>query len=68
MMHKTRQWTSQFDSLLQRLNGQTCREGAIQLPAHHLARKAVQNYGQIDELCQQPNVGDVGHPQLINPA
>src|SRR5271165_2987539 len=36
-------------------------------PADHPARKGVENDGQIDELPGQPDIGDVGDPDLIEP-
>ena len=39
---------------------------SIQRPAHHLARESIQDHRQVNELCLQPNVSDVGHPELID--
>jgi hypothetical protein len=39
---------------------------AIQRPADRAARVRVQNHGEEDELVAQPDVGDIGAPQLID--
>ena len=39
---------------------------AAQSPTDHAARERIQNHRQVDELGAQPNVGDVGHPELVD--
>ncbi len=53
--------------LLQCRQRQAGGQRSLQRPAHHLPRVGVQDHGQINELGLQPDVGDVGHPQLIDP-
>jgi len=43
-------------------------ECAVHSPADHLARKCIQHHCQIDKLCFQPDVSNIGRPQLIDPA
>ena len=43
----------------------TCSESSS---AHHATRESVQNHRQIYKLLAQTNVGQVRHPQLIDPA
>ena len=40
--------------------------GSIQRPTDHAARVGVQDHRQEHELVAQPDVGDIGHPQLID--
>ena len=37
-------------------------------PANHPPRVGVQQHGQVDELSAQPDVGDIGDPQLVHRA
>jgi hypothetical protein len=39
---------------------------AVQFPADHAPRVGIQNHRQVDELHCQPDVGDVGPPELID--
>ena len=36
-------------------------------PAHRLARVAIQDGGEIEESRENADVGDVGHPRLVEP-
>ena len=38
----------------------------VQRPADHAAREGVEDHRQVHELVPQPNVGDVGHPELVD--
>src|SRR5277367_3425112 len=38
----------------------------IQCPAYNLAREAIEDHRQVDQLALQTNVGDVGYPQLVD--
>ena len=66
MMHHARRRLAFRDRLLQCRHRQPRRQRSIQLPAHHFARERIQNHRQVDELALQPDVGDVGHPELID--
>ncbi len=61
-MHQARARLALGDSPLQRGDCQPRRQGAAQLPSHHLAGEGVQHHGQVSELAAEPDVGDVGHP------
>ena len=39
---------------------------SFQCPAHHFPREPTEDHRQIDKLRFQSDVGDVGHPQLID--
>src|SRR5271165_4560931 len=54
-------------SHVERLDGQARLEMVGERPADHLARKGVENDGQIHELPGEPDIGDVGDPDLIEP-
>src|ERR671915_376638 len=36
-------------------------------PTNHLSRKQIQNHRQIQKSCENPNIGDIGNPDLIAP-
>ena len=55
------------ERVIQRFHGQRGIEMGSQSPAHHLAREAVENDGEIGEGLAQANVSDVSHPDLIQP-
>src|SRR5215470_2251498 len=67
MMHQPRQRMAGGDGILQCLRRQTAGQRTVQPPAHNLAREPVQNHRQIHELGAQPDVRDVGYPELIDP-
>jgi hypothetical protein len=67
MMHQTWLWLSLRQRHLQRRDRHFGFQGAAQSPADHSARKCIQHHGQVSELRAQSDVGDVGHPQLIDP-
>lgn len=50
---------------VERLDGQARFEMVGERPADHPARKGVENDGQIDELPGQPDISNVGDPDLI---
>src|SRR5208337_385002 len=52
---------------VERLDGQARLEMVGERPADHLARKSVENDGEINKLLRQPDIGDVGDPNLIEP-
>ena len=54
------------DRFLQRLNRQPGYQRSGQFPAHHFARVGIENHGEVDKLTMQSDVGDVGHPKLID--
>ncbi len=41
-------------------------EAAVQRPADYFAREGIQHQGQVDELLEEPDVGNVGHPKLVD--
>ena len=65
MMHQSGRWLTRSEGLVQCCQRQPRRQGLLQRPAHDLAREAIENHGQIDELRAQANVGDVRPLQLI---
>jgi hypothetical protein len=67
MMDEAGQRLPGCDRFFQCGYSQATSQAAPQRPTHYLARKSVENYGQIDKLGFQANVGDIRHPQLINP-
>jgi hypothetical protein len=50
---------------LQGGQGQTLMEIAAQVPAADRPRENIHEYGQVNELAAETDVGDVGHPDLI---
>ena len=66
VMHQAGRRLSLRDRLLQRRDRQARGQRSIQFPAHHLAREGIQDHRQVDELALQPDVGDVGHPKLVD--
>src|SRR5271165_2326367 len=52
---------------VERLDGQARLEMVGERPADHLARKSVENDGEINKLLRQPDIGNVGDPNLIEP-
>src|ERR1039458_9137520 len=65
-MHQTGKRPSRGDRSLQSLDGQAAAQSAVQLPPDHLPRITIQNHSQVDELSLQPDVSDIGHPELID--
>jgi hypothetical protein len=51
--------------LVQRLQGELRAQVVGQGPADHLAGEDVEHHGQIDERLRQPDIGNVGRPQLV---
>jgi len=43
------------------------RAASVRSNAHHFPRKRVENYGEVDKLLLQTDVGDVRYPELIHP-
>jgi hypothetical protein len=43
-----------------------CLQMIGQRPADHSAAEGIEHDGQVDELLAQPNIGDVGHPKLVD--
>jgi len=64
---QTRRWLSLCDRFLQRRDRQPRYQRSGQFPAHHFARVGIENHGEVDKLTTQSDVGDVGHPKLIDP-
>ena len=60
-------WVSGGQGHVERLDRQARLEMVGERPADHLARKGVENDGQIDELPGQPDISNVGDPDLIEP-
>jgi len=52
---------------LERFDRKPCLEMIIERPADHLAAERIEDDGEIDEGFSEPHVGDVGHPDLIDP-
>jgi hypothetical protein len=50
VMNQAWPWLPFYDGLAQRRYSQPARERSLQCPAHHFAREAIQNYGQVDKL------------------
>jgi hypothetical protein len=67
MMHQTRRRLSLRNGLLQSRDRQTGRQRPVQRPAHHFPRKRVEDYGQVDKLLLQTDIGDVRYSELIHP-
>ncbi len=67
VMHQARRRLAFRDRFLQRRDRQPRCQRSLQLPAHHFARVGIENHRQVDKLALQPDVGDVGHPKLIDP-
>src|SRR5580704_4147659 len=57
-----------LQSLLQSGQAKSGLHAAIQFPADHAPAERIQNGRQEDEFLPQPNIRDVGYPQLIQPA
>ena len=66
MMHQARLDHAPRQGHAQRAQRQLIFHGAVQRPADHAARVSVQNHRQEDELLAQPDVGDIGPPELID--
>jgi hypothetical protein len=66
-MHQTRRRLAVCDRFLQRRDRQPRYQRSGQFPAHHFARVGIENHGEVDKLTMQSDVGDVGHPKLIDP-
>jgi hypothetical protein len=64
---EARLWVSGGPGHVERFDRQARLEMVGERPADHLARKSVENDGQIDELPGQPDISDVGDPDLIEP-
>ena len=56
------------DSLFQCTQRQARGQSSLQSPTRDLARKSMQDHGQANRPRFQSNVGDVGHPRLIDPS
>ena len=65
-MHQSRPGMTAGQGRLQRFQRQAGVQVSPQLPADRLARVRIQHYRKKDELLLQPNLGDVGHPKLVN--
>src|ERR1035437_5346386 len=68
MMHQSGRGTTPRECHLQRRHGQPGFQRGIQRPANRPPRKRVQHHRQVHELFQQPDVGDIGPPELVDPA
>ena len=53
------------ERLIERFEGERRLQMAGERPAHHFARERVDHDGQIDEVLGEPDIGDVGDPELI---
>ena len=52
--------------LVERRDGEPGLQMIVERPAHHLAREGVDHDGEIDEALGEPDVGDVGDPDLVD--
>ena len=66
VMHQFRRHRAPRQRHAQGCQREQVLQRAVQLLADHASRVGVQNHGQVDELHFQPDVGDVGPPQLID--
>ena len=55
-----------FEGHAQSPQSQFGAQRIAQLPTDHAPRIGVEDHRQINELRLQPDVGDIGHPELIN--
>ena len=68
VMHQTRLYGSLPQRHVQRGDRQRSVQSFVQMPADHASRIRIQNHRKIDELLLEPDVGDVGDPELIDTA
>ena len=64
-MHQTRGGLPSLQGHAQRLERQLVFQRAVQRPADHPPGEGIQNHREIDELPQQPDVGNIGYPELV---
>ena len=53
------------ERLIERLEGERRLQMVGERPAHHFARERVDDDGEIDEVLGEPDIGDVGDPELV---
>ena len=67
VMYASGRWPPQLQRHAERRQSECVFHGTVQRPADHTTRKGIEDSRQIHELRLQPNVGEVGHPELVNP-
>ncbi len=56
---------SRGQGLVERLQRERSLQMVGERPAHHFARERVDDDGQIDEVLGEPDISDVGDPDLV---
>ena len=66
MMHQPRRRLPQFQRHPQGGQRKIVFQADVQCPTNHAARKSIDHHRQVHKLALQANVGDIGHPQLVD--
>ena len=65
MDQAARRGLARLDRHVERCDRQTRLADVVQGPADDAAAEGIEDNGKKDELLVQPDIGDVGHPELI---
>src|SRR5438034_10338131 len=68
MMDQSGLGLPRLDGLLQSSLRQNTVQSPIQRPAHNASRINIEDHRQINKLLSQTNIGDIGHPKLVDSA